>query len=78
MLVSLGQLLTGIGIVVCVIASVVLAIKFITADPEKKAALQKQLIGLIISMVVIIGAFTIWSVTINILGGATNAPSAQP
>lgn len=69
--VEVGQLLTGIGIMVLVGAILVLGIKFIMANPEQRAGLQKQLIGLIISAVVIIGAYTIWSISINVLSDLT-------
>lgn len=60
-----GQMLTGIGVAVLFGALVVLGIKYMVADPQQKAKLKQQLIGLVISGVVIFGAYTIWSIAYN-------------
>ena len=57
-----GQMLTGIGVAVLFGALIVLGIKYMTADPQQKGKLKQQLIGLVISGVVIFGAYTIWKI----------------
>lgn len=64
----IGNLLMVIAVIVLVIVSIVMGIKYIAAasNPEEQAKLKKQLIGLVISAVVIFGAQLIWSLTYNL------------
>lgn len=59
--VGVGQVLVAIGIVTLLIVTLITAIKWITATPDKQAKLKQQLIGLVISAVVIFGAIGIWN-----------------
>lgn len=65
--IGVGQILVAIGIVTLLIVSLITAIKWITATPDKQAKLKQQLIGLVISAVVIFGAIGIWNLVRGIL-----------
>ena len=69
--VGIGRLLMGIAAVVLVIVTIVMAIKYMVADPQEQAKLKTQLVGLAISAAVIFGAFTIWQVSVNIMTSVT-------
>ena len=44
-----------------------MGIKFITASPEEQGKIKGQLIGLAISAVVILGEYTIWKLTYDLM-----------
>lgn len=67
-LIGIGQILVAIGIATLIIVSVIMAIKWITATPDKKAKLQQQLIGLVVAAFVIFGAIGIWNLVRGIMG----------
>lgn len=58
--VPLGQLLTSIGAGVLIAVTIYMGIKYLTSGPEAQAKLKQQLIGVIVSAIVIFGAFGIW------------------
>ena len=58
----IGQMLTAIGVAVLFGGIVILGIKYMMADPQQKGKLKQQLIGLVVSGVVIFGAYSIWRV----------------
>ena len=60
-LITIGQVLVAIGIAVIVIVGAILAIQWITATPDKQAKLKQQLIGYVVSIIVIFGAVGIWN-----------------
>lgn len=64
--VSLGQILTMIGAGVMVAVTTYMGIKYLTAGPEAQAKLKTQLFGVIVSGLVIFGAYFIWKLVINI------------
>lgn len=64
--VSLGQILTFVGAGVLVAVTTYMGIKYLTAGPEAQAKLKVQLIGIVVSGVVIFGAWGIWKTVINI------------
>lgn len=64
--VSLGQILTTIGAAVMVAVVTFMGIKYLTAGPEAQAKLKVQLIGVVVAGVVIFGAYTIWSIVVNV------------
>lgn len=70
--VGIGQVLTTIGVIICVIGLCVLGIKYMTASPEEAAKIKTQLIGLVVAAIVIVGAYGIWSFAYNFLSGITN------
>ena len=55
----------GIGILLCITAY--MGIKWVTAKPDEVAKVKQQSIGLLVSAIVIIGAYTIWTITLNIV-----------
>ena len=66
-LLPIGQILVAIGIGTLTIVSVIMAIQWITATPDKQAQLKQQLIGLLIAAFVIFGAVGIWEFVRNIM-----------
>lgn len=64
--VPIGQMLTSIGAGVLVAVTTYMGIKYITSGPEAQAKLKQQLIGVIVSGVVIFGAYGIWQVVVQI------------
>lgn len=70
--VKIGQLLMGIATVVLFIVTIVMAIKYMVAEPQEQAKLKTQLVGLAISAAVIFGAFTIWQVSVKIMTSVTS------
>lgn len=69
--IQVGQLLMGIAIIVLLIVTAVMGIKYMVADPQEQGKLKQQLVGLVVSAAVIFGAFTIWQITVNIMKGVT-------
>lgn len=63
---DLGQILTMIGIGVMVAVTTYMGIKYLTAGPEAQAKLKVQLVGLVVSGVVIFGAYAIWSIVLRV------------
>lgn len=58
--VPLGQLLTSIGAGVLIAVTIYMGIKYLTSGPEAQGKLKQQLIGVVVSAVVIFGAYGIW------------------
>ena len=58
--VPLGQLLTSIGAGILIAVTIYMGIKYLTSGPEAQAKLKQQLIGVVVSAVVIFGAYGIW------------------
>ena len=65
-IVAIGRILTTIGTGVYLAATAYMGIKYLTSGPDAKAKLKQQLIGLIVSGVVIFGAYYIWETVIKI------------
>ncbi len=63
---DLGQILTMIGAGVMVGVTTYMGIKYLTAGPEAQAKLKVQLIGVVVSGLVIFGAYYIWKIVIKI------------
>lgn len=62
-LMPIGRILVTIATIVLTVVTVVMAIKYMMCDSaDQKAKLKTQLIGLVVSTVVIYGAQIIWSV----------------
>lgn len=62
----LFRILVSIGIVIVFIVGTIIGIKFMIASAEDKAKVKEALVPFIIGTAVIFGAFTIWSLVINI------------
>lgn len=58
--VPVTQVLVMAANVTIVIVTAVMAIKYMTGNPEEKGKLKTQLIGLVISTIVVFGAQFIW------------------
>ena len=69
---GIARILVSIGLVTVIIVTAIMAIKWITATPDKQAKLKQQLIGLVVSIIVIFGAVGIWRVVTNMLSTMEN------
>lgn len=65
--ISIGQVLVTIASIVLVIVTLIMAIKYLIANAEQKGKLKQQLIGLVVSVVVIYGAVGIWTIIQDIM-----------
>lgn len=63
---GIGQILTMVGAGVLVAVTTYMGIKYLTSGPEAQAKLKVQLIGIVVSGVVIFGAYGIWSIVVDI------------
>lgn len=72
--VPIGQALVAIATVVLVVVTVIMGIKYMMAkdDASERAKLKTQLIGLVVSTIVIFGAQVIWSLLYNFMIKITN------
>ena len=61
------NILTAIGVIALIVITMIMGIKYMFATPEEAAKLKQQLIGLVVSAVVILGATAIWKIIYNIL-----------
>lgn len=64
--VEIGKILTMVGAGVLVAVTTYMGIKYLTSGPEAQAKLKVQLIGIVVSGMVIFGAYTIWSIVVDI------------
>jgi len=69
--VQIGQLLMTIAIIVLLIVTIIMAIKYMIASPEEQGKLKQQLIGLVVSAAVIFGAYIIWQMAVNLMTSVT-------
>lgn len=61
--IPIGQALVAIATVILAVVTIIMGIKYMmSGSPDEKAKLKTQLIGLVVSTVVIFGAQVIWSV----------------
>ena len=65
--VPIANILTAIGVIVLVGATVIMGIKYMFASPDEAAKLKQQLIGLVVAAVVVLGAATIWKLVYRLL-----------
>ena len=72
---NIGKILVFIGAGVLVAGLSYIGIMYMVSSPEKRAKLKQQLIGLLVAGVVIFGAYSIWSVLIQILVGTIDGHS---
>ena len=61
------NILTAIGVIVLVGVTMIMGIKYMFATPEEAAKLKQQLIGLVVSAVVILGATAVWKIVYQIV-----------
>lgn len=62
----MARILLSIGIIVLVAATMIMGVKYMFASPEEAAKLKQQLIGLVVSGVVIFGAVGIWTLAYQV------------
>lgn len=60
------KLLMAVGIVVMFLVGTIIGIQFMIASAEDKAKVKEALIPYIVGCMVIFGAFSIWSIAVNI------------
>lgn len=71
-LMPIGRILVTIATIVLTVVTVVMAIKYMMCDSaDKKAKLKTQLIGLVVSTIVIYGAQIIWSILLDFMNNVT-------
>lgn len=71
-LMPIGRILVTIATIVLTVVTVVMAIKYMMCDSaDKKAKLKTQLIGLVVSTIVIYGAQIIWSLLLKFMTEVT-------
>ena len=61
------NILTAIGVIVLVAVTTIMGFKYMFATPEEAAKLKQQLIGLVVSAVVILGAVAVWKIVYQIV-----------
>ena len=69
---TIGDVLTYIGAGILVGATAYMGILYMISPPDKQAKLKEQSIGLLVSAIVIFGAYGIWRIIVNILDTAMN------
>ena len=67
--VPVGKILVMVANATVLIVTAVMAVKWIISNPESKAKLKGQLIGLVISIAVIYGAVGIWNFVRGLMSG---------
>lgn len=65
----MAKILLSAGIIVLVAVTMIMGIKYMFASPEEAAKLKQQLIGLVVSAIVIFGAVGIWTLAYQVLSG---------
>lgn len=64
----IAQALVAVAAGVLVVVTCIMGVKYATAtSPDKQAKLKKQLIGLVVSIIVVFGAHTIWTIVYNFM-----------
>lgn len=69
LMLPIGQFLVGIGIFVMVVVTIIMGIKYMSADPNTQAKLKQQMIGIVVAGIVIFGAYGIWTLVYNFMDG---------
>ena len=67
---DIAQIMIFIGTGILVASASYMGIKYMMASPDQQAKLKQQLIGLLVSALVIYGSYFIWSTVYNLLNGA--------
>ena len=64
----IAQALVAVAAGVLVVVTCIMGVKYATAtSPDTQAKLKKQLIGLVVSIVVVFGAHAIWTIVYNFM-----------
>lgn len=67
MIKSIYNILLTLGIIAIVITGIILSIKFITGGIEEQAQVKEMLVPFVVGSVVILAAFAIWKIVVDIL-----------
>ena len=71
MIIPVAQTMVAIATVVVSVVTVIMGIKYLMASPDEKGKLKQQLIGLVVSTIVIFGAQGIWALVYNFMTSIT-------
>ena len=63
----MARILLSAGIIILVAVAMIMGVKYMFASPEEAAKLKQQLIGLVVSAIVIFGAVGIWTLVYQVL-----------
>lgn len=64
----IAQALVAIATGVLVVVTCIMGIKYATSSsPDERAKLKKQLVGLVVSVIVVFGAQAIWAIVYNFM-----------
>ena len=64
----IAQALVAVAAGVLVVVTCIMGVKYATTtSPQDQAKLKKQLIGLVVSIIVVFGAHTIWTIVYNFM-----------
>ncbi len=69
---GLSQAGLAIGTIIAIVVGIIIAIRFMSQGASGKAELKEALTPYIIACVVLFGAFTLWTITVNIMQGTFN------
>ncbi len=61
------NILTISGMIIAVIVGTILGIKFMVSSIEEKAKIKEILLVYIIGCVVLVGAFSLWKIIVNLM-----------
>lgn len=64
---DLAQILTMIGSGVMIAVTMYMGIKYLTSGPEAQAKLKGQLVGLLVSGLVVFASYPIWKIVLEIV-----------
>lgn len=59
-IVPIGKAAVAIALVILLIVTIIMGIKYTMADPQSRGHLKQQLVGLVISTFVVFGAYALW------------------
>lgn len=62
-----ASVVATIGMFILVIATLILGIQYLTANPQRQAGLRAQMVGLLWASVVVFGAYGIWNLLVTIV-----------
>lgn len=64
----IAQALVAVASGVLVVVTCIMGVKYATTtSPDAQAKLKKQLIGLVVSIIVVFGAYSIWTIAYNFM-----------
>lgn len=71
-IIPIFNLILGIGVIIAVVVGIVIAVKLMTGGVDAKADMKGLLTPYIISVIVLVSAWTIWKIALNFLQGTFN------